>query len=202
MKRKLIFVILVAMVLAPVSAFAAPVVNDLEFDKTIGTVTVSGSGFAANEFLSVLSAFAADPDIPGFLTADYADQVVTDADGNFSFTFPSSKALRVDDDYAVQVSAATGGPLVKYLNVQGSTALLNAPLLFSGKITKEFDIAATYPGTGWEISSSNPAIVQVLPYDNEQFLDGFKIKCLKTGQALIYVKAGGQVAGISVLVTS
>jgi hypothetical protein len=202
MKRKLIFVILIALVFAPVTAFAAPVVN-LDYDRDTSTILVKGTGFGDSKMTSVLSSFTDDPT---WLNVDHIAQVTADANGVFDCSIPTAKQLVVGNKYCVQLgSSALDAPTVYYVELGGISALLNTPVRTTLKLntTVPYVIASKYDGTDWTISSSNTNIVQVLTEpDGTAWLNGIEVLAKKTGSAMLTVKAGGQGAVITVTVTT
>ena len=198
MKRKLIFVILVAMILAPMSTFAADASVYLDYNRTDSSITVKGSGFDAGEMVSIFSGYASELT---FASADGLDQAVANADGTIEHVILTADFLEVGDTYYVQVGAASlAAPILDSVYIGGMSAILQAPLRFTVSMYDGVvDIDADYPGA-FTVTSSNPGVLKVLtPSGNT--LSGIQVQGMKTGTAMLQVKAGDQVATISVTVT-
>ena len=203
MKRKLIFVILVAMILAPMSAYAASL--HLDYDRVANKVTVTGSDFGENEAVAILSTFTTSP--PAFDIADGIDQVVADSDGNFTCVIPTAGELSYDSTYYVLAGSSTIAPkpIIKAVKIGGTTAILQAPLRYNISMSADGlngvkDIDAEYPGA-YTVTSTNPLVLKVVSPTSGNPLNGITVQGLKVGSAILMVQAGDQVAAISVTVT-
>ena len=204
MKRKLIFVILVAMILAPLSTFAVDTGKlYLDYDRAANEVTISGSGFAAGELVAILTKFGDFDSPPVFSTADGIDQTFAGADGKFVYTIPTAGTLSVGDYYWVQAASASlaGALEQKSVYIGGASAILQAPLYTTVSIIKGvIDIGADYPGA-YTVMSSNPTVLKVVSPASGDPLNGIQVQGLKAGSAVLIVTAGGQTASIMVTVT-
>ena len=204
MKRKLIFVILVAMILAPLSAYAGSLY--LDYERATNKITISGSDFAPNEQVAILSTFNTTPG--AFNIADGIDQVVADAAGDFTCVIPTAGDLLVGETYFVLAGAnslinpttSAIEPIIKSINIGGMSAILQSPVRTTVSISAgEFKIDAEYPGA-YTVTSTNSSVLKVLNSPGNP-LDGIWVQGLKTGSAILTVRAGDQVAAISVTVT-
>jgi len=197
MKKKLIFVVLVAMILSPASAFAAASVT-LDYDRGTSEITVSGYGFDNNALIAILG--AKGEAAPTFAGASFINQGVVQAGGSFSYSIPTKDLIFVGDTYTVLVGGTgLAAPIMKSIELKGISAILNTPVRTEMKLGVN-NIAAEYGGTDWTIVSSNPMALKVLTPNGGAPLNGIQVEALKTGTYMLLVTAGTQTAAVMVTI--
>jgi hypothetical protein len=178
MRRKLIFVILLAMILAPLAAFAAAgdeggpsvsvVTKAIVEDgvATYGEVTVTGTGFASKELVTLLGGYNVEPKLSPM--PDYAGQVTTDSDGAFTVVISTYAVISGGNTYYVQASAASlGGAKLFTSEIEASYASIDAPVRYTGKLKATETIPVYVNSKDFEIKSSNTNVLTVAPKTND-----------------------------------
>ncbi|MDR0570718.1 MAG: hypothetical protein LBG71_05830 [Clostridiales Family XIII bacterium] len=162
MKRKLIFVILLALILAPLAAFAAAdgpasvtVRAETLSDNAVGgKVIVTGTGFAPNEELSVAGSYAGVPTFFPVLNVDALEQVVADEDGAFVVTLLTKADLFGGSPYYVRVGRLEAEPIDETITILTKTVILDAPTRSYSSLGKVTFIPVTINGSNYVIKAS------------------------------------------------
>jgi hypothetical protein len=210
MKRKLIFGIVLAMILAPMSAFsvfAAEATLSLTPDTVKETVTLTGSGFAPGEQVGVISGYGNVTPLPS-PDADWIGQDVADSEGKISVVIPVAKKMYGGDDYSVRVSSASTGTKIVYLSdeednlIESSYAKIEAPLRWNTNIKKVTVIPAEVDSNLFSIRVSNSAVGTVKAItDDAGHLTGIEFTAKRVGTTSVVIETtdgGGAMTAIMV----
>lgn len=206
MKRKLIFGIVLAMILAPMSAFsvfAAEATLSLTSDTVAETVTLTGSEFLPGEQVSLISGYGTEP-VP-FTGIDWIDQTVADSAGKISVVIPVAAKMYGGDNYYVRVTSASTGTKTVSLDpktILSSYAEITAPLRWNTNIKKVTVIPAEVNSNKFSIRVSNSAVGTVNAItDDDEHLTGIEFTAKRVGTTSIVIETtdgGGAMTAIMV----
>ncbi|MDR1134691.1 MAG: hypothetical protein LBL49_00705 [Clostridiales Family XIII bacterium] len=158
MKRKsivflLVTVLLVAGVYLTTSAAENATFNVL-LDRAGQTVTVTGSGYDANEKVSLIAAYNAPP---AYDNLDYIDQLTADGDGNIAITFPSAQDEWLGGhSYYVALNGEVNSEMIL-----ATYAKVHTASRISVKMRTPFQLSYDVDGVAFEFTSSNNSILKV-----------------------------------------
>jgi dipeptidase len=149
----------------------------LTANKQQKAVTVTGAGFLPGESITVMIAYAHEPEAQD---NDYQSTVTADLSGNFSLTVPYSITAAAPwlggDSYYAAI-----GDNVKSVYLYATNVSLNAPIRLNVQKNIPYQLNATIDSRLYIFSSSNTAIATV----NQNGL----ITPLRTGSCSITLKA-------------
>ncbi|MDR1000054.1 MAG: hypothetical protein LBL96_04525 [Clostridiales bacterium] len=180
MKRKFLVLLAAALILASAIFIAASAAGpdedfSIALDRAAKQVTVTGTGYAPNESVSLLAAYDA---VPSFSNLDYIDQLKADEDGNLSITYPS----RYEGDWlGGQSYYVTLNGNSKFEALYATTVKANPSARISIKLKETRQLDFEIDGVAYEFTSGNASIAQV----NESGL----IKPVRAGSTTITLKA-------------
>ncbi|MDR1136563.1 MAG: hypothetical protein LBL49_10410 [Clostridiales Family XIII bacterium] len=160
MKRKILVMVAAVLILAPaifVAVSAADTGEDfsITLDRAGKNVTVTATGYAPNESVSLLAAYDA---VPEFSNLDYIDQLKADEDGNLSITYPS----RYEDEWLGGQSyyVALNGK-VKSEALYATAVKANPSVRISVKLRTTYQLDFDIDGIAYEFTTSNASIAKV-----------------------------------------
>lgn len=168
MKRKSFAILLAVVLLLQVFLVSAVAAESPTFTFTLNyadkTVTVNGSGFAPNSFVSLMASYK---DAPTFANLDYLNQLKADADGKIvNFVFKS----KVTDPGVNNGPAGWQGGNKYFVSLNGvaseqvikSTQLkINTASIISIKRGRTFDLKLISNGISYTYKCSNTSVATV-----------------------------------------
>ncbi|MDR0425449.1 MAG: Ig-like domain-containing protein [Clostridiales Family XIII bacterium] len=158
-KRKALISFVTILLLAacfPIATSAAETGADfsLTLDRAARTVSVTGTGYAPNERVSLVAAYNAPP---AFQNLDYISQLSADESGAFSVTFPSAKGEWLGgESYYVALNG-----VVKSAAIYATRAVANPATRVSIKAGGSYQLDYQIDGIAYEFVSGNNSVARV-----------------------------------------